>query len=63
MGFSIEVEKGTQSVHKETEFSQDDLAMVKVDLTRQDGHNYDRLLRDYNVKGVATVRPESIFKR
>ena len=35
--------------------SQDDFVMVKVDLTGQDGHNYDRLLSAYNVKGVPTV--------
>jgi thiol:disulfide interchange protein DsbD len=35
--------------------SQDDFVMVKVDLTGQDGHNYDRLLNAYNVKGVPTV--------
>jgi len=28
---------------------------VKVDLTGQDGQNYDRILNDYNVKGVPTV--------
>lgn len=35
--------------------SQDDFIMVKVDLTGQDGLNYDGLLNDYNVKGVPTV--------
>jgi thiol:disulfide interchange protein DsbD len=29
--------------------------MVKVDLTEQAGQNYDRLLSEYNVKGVPTV--------
>ena len=31
------------------------LIMVKVDLTGQDGLNYDGLLNEYNVKGVPTV--------
>jgi thiol:disulfide interchange protein DsbD len=35
--------------------SQEDFILVKVDLTGQDGQNYDRLLNDYNVKGVPTV--------
>jgi thiol:disulfide interchange protein DsbD len=35
--------------------SKDAFVMVKVDLTRQDGQNYDRLLSQYNVKGVPTV--------
>ena len=35
--------------------SQDDFIMVKVDLTKQDGQNYDRLLSEYSVKGVPTV--------
>jgi thiol:disulfide interchange protein DsbD len=35
--------------------SQDDFIMVKVDLTGQDGLNYDGLLNEYNVKGVPTV--------
>jgi thiol:disulfide interchange protein DsbD len=35
--------------------SQDEFIMVKVDLTGQDGQNYDRLLGDFNVKGVPTV--------
>jgi len=35
--------------------SQDDFIMVKVDLTKQDGQNYDRLLSEYNIKGVPTV--------
>ncbi|MCP4367573.1 MAG: thioredoxin fold domain-containing protein, partial [Deltaproteobacteria bacterium] len=35
--------------------SHDDFIMVKVDLTKKDGQNYDRLLSQYNVKGVPTV--------
>ncbi len=35
--------------------SQDDFVMVKIDLTKQEGQDYDRLLSDYNVKGVPTV--------
>ena len=35
--------------------SQDEFIMVKVDLTEQDGQKYDRLLSEYNVKGVPTV--------
>ena len=35
--------------------SQDDFVLVKVDLTGQDGHNYDLLLSQYNIKGVPTV--------
>ena len=37
------------------QLSQDDFIMVKVDLTEQDGLNYDELLNEYNVKGVPTV--------
>ena len=37
------------------QLSQDDFIMVKVDLTGQDGLNYDDLLNEYNVKGVPTV--------
>jgi thiol:disulfide interchange protein DsbD len=29
--------------------------MVKVDLTGQEGENYDRLVSEFNVKGVPTV--------
>ena len=35
--------------------SRDDFIMVKVDLTEKGGQNYDRLLSEYNVKGVPTV--------
>ncbi len=35
--------------------SQKDFVMVKVDLTKKDGRNYDRLLNEFNVKGVPTV--------
>jgi thiol:disulfide interchange protein DsbD len=35
--------------------SQEDFIMVKVDLTGQDGQNHDRLLSEFNVKGVPTV--------
>jgi len=35
--------------------SQGDFIMVKVDLTKQDGQDYDRLLSEYGVKGVPTV--------
>ena len=35
--------------------SRDDFIMVKVDLTENAGQNYDRLLSEYNVKGVPTV--------
>jgi len=35
--------------------SQDDFILVKVDLTGQDGQNYDGLLNQYNIKGVPTV--------
>ena len=35
--------------------SQNDFVMVKVDLTKKDGRNYDRLLNEFNVKGVPTV--------
>ena len=35
--------------------SKDDFIMVKVDLTKEDGQKYDRLLSKYNVKGVPTV--------
>ena len=35
--------------------SQEDFIMVKVDLTGQDSRNYDRLLEEFNVKGVPTV--------
>jgi thiol:disulfide interchange protein DsbD len=35
--------------------SQDDFVLVKVDLTGQDGRNYDHLLSEYNIKGVPTV--------
>ena len=35
--------------------SQDEFIMVKVDLTGQDNQNYDRLLNQYNIKGVPTV--------
>ena len=35
--------------------SRDDFIMVKVDLTEKAGQNYDRLLSEFNVKGVPTV--------
>ena len=35
--------------------SKDEFIMVKVDLTGQDNQNYDRLLSEYNIKGVPTV--------
>ena len=35
--------------------SKDDFVMVKVDLTGQEGENYDRLVSEFNVKGVPTV--------
>ena len=35
--------------------SQEDFIMVKVDLTGRDGQNHDRLLSEFNVKGVPTV--------
>ena len=35
--------------------SQNDFILVKVDLTQKDGQNYDRLLSEYNIKGVPTV--------
>jgi len=37
------------------QLSQDDFIMVKVDLTGQDGLNYDGLLNEYDVKGVPTI--------
>ena len=35
--------------------SKDDFVMVKVDLTKQEGQDFDRLLNFFNVQGVPTV--------
>ena len=37
------------------ELSKEDYVMIKVDLTKQGGQNYDHLLKQYNVKGVPTI--------